>query len=184
MGASWRAARGARAGPGTRGARPGPPRPLPGHHERVDEPTKPRAGDRLPLMIDLSGPEVTPDERALLAERRVAGVCLFGRNVRDRFQVADYVAALRDLAGEDLVVAIDQEGGGVVRLCDVPVPPAAMALGAADDPGLTRAVASAAARGLRAVGVNLDFAPVADVNSNPAHPVLDDRSCGADPELV
>ncbi|HEX7040405.1 MAG TPA: beta-N-acetylhexosaminidase [Trueperaceae bacterium] len=150
----------------------------------MDEPPLAVGGERLPLMIDLSGPEVTPDERALLAERRVAGVCLFGRNVRDRFQVADYVAALRDLAGEDLVVAIDQEGGGVVRLCDVPVPPAAMALGAADDPGLTRAVASAAARGLRSVGVNLDFAPVADVNSNPANPVIADRSFGSDPALV
>ncbi len=144
----------------------------------------PSAGDRLPLMIDLSSPEVTPDERALLSEGRVAGVCLFGRNVRDRFQLADYVDELRDLAGEDLVVAIDQEGGGVVRLPDVPVPPAAMALGAADDPDLTRRVAAAAARGLRAVGVNLDFAPVADVNSNPANPVIADRSFGADPELV
>ena len=88
-------------------------------------------------MIDLSGPAVTPEERDLLAEGRVAGVCLFGRNVRDRYQVADYVAELRALAGDDLVVAIDQEGGGVVRLFDVPVPPAAMALGAADDPELT-----------------------------------------------
>lgn len=158
--------------------------PPPGHHGRVDQPWPPSAGDRLPLMIDLSSPEVTPDERALLAERRVAGVCLFGRNVRDRSQVAEYVSELRELAGEDLVVAVDQEGGGVLRLFDVPTPPAAMALGAADDPDLTRRVAAATARGLRAVGVNLDFAPVADVNSNPANPVIADRSFGADPELV
>ncbi|HZW27385.1 MAG TPA: beta-N-acetylhexosaminidase [Trueperaceae bacterium] len=150
----------------------------------MDQPWPPSAGDRLPLMIDLSSPEVTPDERALLAERRVAGVCLFGRNVRDRSQVAEYVSELRELAGEDLVVAVDQEGGGVLRLFDVPTPPAAMALGAADDPDLTRRVAAATARGLRAVGVNLDFAPVADVNSNPANPVIADRSFGADPELV
>lgn len=156
----------------------------PGHHGVVDARTEARGGHRLPLMIDLSGPAVTPEERDLLAEGRVAGVCLFGRNVRDRYQVADYVAELRALGGDDLVVAIDQEGGGVVRLFDVPVPPAAMALGAADDPELTRAVARAAARGLRAVGVNLDFAPVADVNSNPANPVIADRSFGADPELV
>jgi beta-N-acetylhexosaminidase len=150
----------------------------------VDDPREPVAGDRLPLMIDLSRAELTPDERALLAERRVSGVCLFGRNVRDRFQLADYVAELRSLAGDELVVAIDQEGGGVVRLFDVPVPPAAMALGAADDPDLTRRVAAAAARGLRAVGVNLDFAPVADVNSNPLNPVIADRSFGSAPELV
>ena len=135
-------------------------------------------------MIDLSDSYLTADERDLLSERRIAGVCLFGRNIIDRFQVADYVAELRSLAGERLIVAIDQEGGGVVRLRDVPVPPAAMSLGVADDERLTIEVAAAAARGLRAVGVNLDFAPVADVNSNAANPVIADRSFGSDPRLV
>ncbi|MFO7546966.1 MAG: beta-N-acetylhexosaminidase, partial [Trueperaceae bacterium] len=138
----------------------------------------------LPLMIDLSAPALTPDERALLAERRIAGVCLFGRNVVDRFQLADYVAELRELGGPDLIVSIDQEGGGVLRLTDVPTPPAAMALGAADDEALTEAVAAATARGLRAVGVNMDFAPVADVNANPANPVIADRAFGAEPAHV
>lgn len=135
-------------------------------------------------MIDLSASSLTAPERDLLSERRVAGVCLFGRNIIDRFQVADYVAELRSLAGERLIVAIDQEGGGVVRLRDVPVPPAAMSLGAADDERLTREVAAAAGRGLRSVGVNLDFAPVADVNSNPGNPVIADRSFGSDPQHV
>src|SRR5690606_36045637 len=89
----------ATVGAGTR------PRP-PSHHEDV----------KTPVMIDLSATQVTPAERDLLAERRVAGVCLFGRNVVDRFQVSDYVAELRSLAGADLIVAIDQEGGGVLRL--------------------------------------------------------------------
>ncbi len=149
-----------------------------------DRQDQPKPADRLPLMIDLSSTSLTPDERELLAEGRVSGVCLFGRNVTDRAQVGDYVAQLRSLAGEDLIVAMDQEGGGVVRLFDVPVPPAAMALGFADDPDLTREVAMAAARGLRAVGVNLDFAPVADVNSNPLNPVIADRSFGSEPGLV
>lgn len=135
-------------------------------------------------MIDLSAPALTADERALLAERRLAGVCLFGRNIVDRFQLADYVAELRDVAGPDLIVAIDQEGGGVLRLTDVPTPPAAMALGAADDEALTEAVAAATARGLRAVGVNMNFAPVADVNANPANPVIADRAFGSEPQHV
>ena len=135
-------------------------------------------------MIDLSTTSLTPDERELLAEGRIAGVCLFGRNVVDREQVGEYVAELRSLAGDDLVAAIDQEGGGVVRMFDVPVPPAAMALGHADDPALTREVAAAAARGLRSAGINLDFAPVADVNSNVLNPVIADRSFGSDPDLV
>ncbi len=136
------------------------------------------------LMIDLSGTELTADERAFLAEGRAAGLCLFGRNVRDRAQVAALVADARAAAGEPFVVATDQEGGGVLRIHDVPTPPSAMALGAARDAELTRAVASATARGLRALGVNVDFAPVADVNANPANPVIADRSFGADPSAV
>jgi len=139
---------------------------------------------RLPLMTDLSGTELTPDERAFLSERRVAGICLFARNVADRYRLADYLAEVRRLAGEDLIVAVDQEGGGVLRLLDVPFPPPAMALGAADNLGLTEEVAAATGRALAAVGINLDFAPVADVNSNPANPVIGDRSFGADPALA
>ena len=135
-------------------------------------------------MIDLSTTRLTSDERELLGEGRVAAVCLFGRNVIDRYQLAEYVAEGRSLAGADLIVAIDQEGGGVLRLRDVPHPPAAMSLGAADDPTLTRGVAAATGRGLRAAGVNLDFAPVADVNSNSDNPVIADRSFGSDPLLV
>ncbi len=140
--------------------------------------------DRLPLMIDLSSTELSADERDLLTERRVAGICLFGRNVADRYQLADYLAEVRQLAGGDLIVAIDQEGGGVLRLLDVPFPPSAMALGAADDPGLTHEVGAATGRALAAVGINLDFAPVADVNSSSSNPVIGDRSFGADPALV
>lgn len=116
------------------------------------------------LMIDLSGPGLTADERAFLRERQPGGVCLFGRNVVDRFQVADFVAELRELAGEHLLVSVDQEGGGVVRITDLPHPPSAMALGAVDDVELTRAVAHATGNGLRTVGIDVDFAPVADVS--------------------
>jgi beta-N-acetylhexosaminidase len=136
------------------------------------------------LMIDLSGPRLTADERAFLSERRPGGVCIFGRNVTDRVQLGELVAELRSLAGQELLVAVDQEGGGVVRVADLPYPPGAMALGAADDPDLTREIAAATGRGLRSVGINVDFAPVADVNSNPANPVIADRSFGADPAHV
>lgn len=136
------------------------------------------------LMLDLSGWELTPDERAFLGEHPVGGVCLFARNIRDRFQVAELTADLRTLCGDTLLVATDQEGGGVVRALDVPYPPSAMALGAANDLSLTEKVGAATARGLRAQGINLDFAPVADVNSNPRNPVIADRSFGEDPAGV
>lgn len=136
------------------------------------------------LMISLSGTRVTADEREFLRQRRPGGVCLFARNVVDRFQLADYIEELRSLAGPELIVTLDQEGGGVVRVTDLPYPPSAMALGAADDVELTRAVAEATGHGLRSVGVDVDLAPVADVNSNPLNPVIADRAFGADVGLV
>ncbi len=139
---------------------------------------------RHPLMIDLSGPSLSPDERALLRDYRVGGVCYFSRNFRDRYQAAELSAELRALQGDDLLIATDQEGGGVVRALDVPYSPGTMLLGAADDPDLTRRVAAVTARGLKAMGVNLNFAPVADVNNNPENPVIGDRSFGSHPEGV
>ncbi len=136
------------------------------------------------LMIDLSAPTLTPDERAFLQTQPIGGVCLFRRNIRDRFQLADYTAALRELLGAELLIAIDQEGGSVVRLQDVPYGPGAMALGAANELKLTHQVAAATARGLRAVGVTVNFAPVADVNNNPRNPVIAERAFGSEPERV
>ena len=90
---------------------------------------------RYPLTIDLSGPSLNADERALLRDYRVSGVCLFSRNFRDHYQAADLTAELRELQGAALLVATDQEGGGVVRARDMPFSPGTMLLGAADDPG-------------------------------------------------
>lgn len=139
--------------------------------------------DRL-LMIDLSSPRLTPDERAFLRARPVGGVCLFARNIQDAAQLTELTAELRELLGPDLLIATDQEGGGVARAPFLPYPPGAMALGSASDLSLTCAVAGATARGLRSVGINVNFAPVADVNSNPANPVIADRAFGSDPHAV
>ena len=137
-----------------------------------------------PLLVDLQGTELLAEERALLARPGVAGVCLFSRNVVDLVQARALVAETIAAAARPLVVAIDQEGGGVVRLQGVAVAPSAMALGAVDDPALTERLGAATGRGLRAIGVNVDFAPVADVQSNPGNPIVGDRSFGADPALV
>jgi beta-N-acetylhexosaminidase len=136
------------------------------------------------LMIDLSGTTLTPDERALLGDYHVGGVCLFRRNWQDREHLTDLCAELRQLCGEDVVIGIDQEGGTVVRVLDVPFSPGNMALGAVDDVETTRAVASVTARGLKAIGITLNLAPVADVNNNPNNPVIGDRSFGSDAKKV
>jgi beta-N-acetylhexosaminidase len=126
-----------------------------------------------------------PDWLRRWLERGLGGVVLFADNVRDGEQVAELNGALR-AEREDLVVAIDEEGGDVTRLeaASGSSYPGNLALGAVDELELTRAVAGAIADGLRAAGVTLNLAPVADVNSNPQNPVIGVRSFGSEPELV
>ncbi|MEU7040468.1 glycoside hydrolase family 3 N-terminal domain-containing protein [Streptomyces varsoviensis] len=115
----------------------------------------------------------------------LASVALFGRNVATPEQLAALTARLR-AERPDILVAIDEEGGDVTRL-EVRTGssfPGNFALGAVDDPQLTRAVARELGRRLAECGVNLNWAPSADVNSNPGNPVIGVRSFGADPHLV
>jgi beta-N-acetylhexosaminidase len=115
----------------------------------------------------------------------LASVGLFGRNIASPEQLASLTAQLRS-ERDDVLVAIDEEGGDVTRL-EVRTGssfPGNHALGAVDDVDLTRAVAHELGRRLAECGVNLNWAPSADVNSNPSNPVIGVRSFGADPELV
>ena len=126
-----------------------------------------------------------PDWVRRRAASGLGGVVLYGRNVESPEQ-------LRRLTGEvhserpELLVAIDEEGGDVTRL-EVGTGssyPGNLALGQAGDLELTRAVAAALGSELAAAGIDLDLAPDADVNSNPANPVIGVRSFGAQPALV
>jgi beta-N-acetylhexosaminidase len=122
-----------------------------------------------------------PDWLRRWIERGLGGVVLFSRNVSSPEQVAALTAELRGL-----LVVIDEEGGDVTRLEHDRGSsyPGNFALGVVDDVGLTERVGEAIGADLAAVGVNLDFAPVADVNTNPRNPVIGIRSFGSEPELV
>ena len=136
------------------------------------------------MMVDLPTPDLTADTVAFMREYGVRGVCLFQRHIQSEAQTRGLVESLRAAIGPDVLVAIDQEGGGVLRTRTLPFAPSAMSLGAANDPALTEAVGAAVGRGLRTMGFNWNFAPVLDVNNNPGNPVIGDRSFGADPALV
>ncbi|MCD9142464.1 glycoside hydrolase family 3 protein [Streptomyces albireticuli] len=115
----------------------------------------------------------------------LASVGLFGRNIASPEQLAALTARLR-AERPDVLVAIDEEGGDVTRL-EVRTGssfPGNLALGTVDDTELTRALARELGRRLAACGVNLNWAPSADVNSDPDNPVIGVRSFGADPRLV
>ncbi|MET9955802.1 glycoside hydrolase family 3 protein [Streptomyces sp. NPDC006339] len=115
----------------------------------------------------------------------LSSVGLFGRNIVAPEQLAALTARLR-AERDDVLVAIDEEGGDVTRLevNEGSSFPGNYALGSVDDVELTRAVARELGRRLAACGVDLNWAPSADVNSNPDNPVIGVRSFGADPDLV
>ena len=113
---------------------------------------------------------MAPEWALRWAERGLGGFTLFAYNVGDRRSWRRLTARLRE-AG-DLLLAIDEEGGDVTRLeADRGSSyPGNLALGAVDDPALTADVAAAIAGDVARAGVNLNFAPVADVNVEPRQP--------------
>ena len=129
---------------------------------------------------------LTPPPWALrLVREGLGGFALFGYNIADTEQVARLTAALRS-ARPDVIIAIDEEGGDVTRLCYAngsPYPGNA-ALGAIDDVDLTRQIYYAIGAEVAAVGVTLDMAPAVDVNSVDENPTIGTRSFGADPARV
>ncbi len=142
------------------------------------------------VAVGFPGYEPTPEVLQLIQRYRVGNVILFSRNVRDVQQLRGLTATLQRAAfdaghRQPLLIMIDQENGVVRRLGrGASVLPGSMALGAAGDPECARQVASATGRELRALGVNMNLAPVADVNNNPANPVIGVRSFGEDPQAV
>ncbi|MET7620866.1 glycoside hydrolase family 3 protein [Streptomyces sp. NPDC005408] len=115
----------------------------------------------------------------------LSAVGLFGRNIVSPGQLAALTAQLR-AERDDVLVAIDEEGGDVTRL-EVRTGssfPGNYALGTVDDTDLTRAVARELGRRLAECGVDLNWAPSADINSNPDNPVIGVRSFGADTALA
>jgi beta-N-acetylhexosaminidase len=112
------------------------------------------------------------------------GITLFAYNVPSSEALAALAATLR-AERDDLLLALDEEGGDVTRLeWDTGSSyPGGAALGVVDDVAVTEAVAASIAAELAAAGVNWNLAPVADVNV-PANPVIGTRAFGADPDLV
>ena len=136
------------------------------------------------VMVDMEGTSLDADTAQFLRSHHIRAVCLFRKNLGTRQQVQKLTTDLREALGPLGLIGIDQEGGSVIRATFLPQAPAAMALGAADDPSLAYEVGAAVARGLKGLGINWNFAPVLDVNNNPANPVIAERSFSADPLQV
>jgi beta-N-acetylhexosaminidase len=142
------------------------------------------------LMLAFSGHK--PPEHILhwLSARPLSGVTLFRKlNVGSAAQLRRLTASLQEAAARagrpPLLIAADQEGGQLIGLGEETTPfPGNMALGATGDAALARRVGQALGSELAALGVNLNYAPVCDVNSNPLNPNVGVRAFGDDPGLV
>jgi beta-N-acetylhexosaminidase len=146
------------------------------------------------LIAGIQGPVATPEELELV-RRGIAGVILFRRNVVDPEQVSELSRSLKAAAPGPLLIAIDQEGGRVQRLRPPHWTelPSMRRLGELDASGGVDGMNGAAiaerlgqiiGEELSACGVDHDYAPVMDVDTNPNNPVIGDRSFGRDPARV
>ena len=139
------------------------------------------------LMLAFEGTEVPDWLRNRLEESPPAGVTLFREwNMTSPDQVAELTSALQDANSSPLplLIAVDQEGGQLIGLTGSTEFAGNMAIGATGDVDLASQVAVAMGRELAAVGINVNYAPVADVATRADNPSLGIRSFGDDPELV
>ena len=138
-----------------------------------------------------SGPVLTEEERTFFADVRPWGFILFRRNVESPEQVLKLTSDLRDSVGWDAPVLVDQEGGRVQRLGPPhwsKYPPGDAYLKATNDwlgaRELARLGGRLMAHDLKAVGINIDCAPVLDVPTPGAHDIIGDRAYAQDPATV
>lgn len=131
-------------------------------------------------MVGFSG-TTTSEVRDLIENYGIGGVILFNRNARHPFHIAELTAELQSLSPVPLFIAADQEGGRVQRLKEgfTSFPPFSQ-LGLSDSEDLAYQYGQVLARELYAVGLNMNMAPVLDVNTNPDNPVIGDRALSSD----
>ena len=143
-----------------------------------------------PLMIDIDGTELTPEDVRVLSHPLVGSVILFSRNYRDVAQLKSLTQAIRGVRSPHLLIAVDHEGGRVQRFREgFTRLPAARALGRRYDEdrrgglALAQSVGWLMASELRAVGVDYSFAPCVDLDYGVSE-IIGDRAFHSDPDSV
>jgi beta-N-acetylhexosaminidase len=135
-------------------------------------------------LVTLPNPALDIETVRHLRAHRPGGVVLFKQHLPDLETARRLVSDLKDLLGDDVLLAVDQEGGNVWRTPFLPSAPSAGNLGSSNDPGLARRVGAAVGAGMRAFGANWCFAPVLDINVTPDNPVIAERSFGSSAHQV
>jgi beta-N-acetylhexosaminidase len=147
---------------------------------------------RIGQLFMVGFPEATPSREIihLIQRQHIGGVILFSRNIRDAQQVTHLTTQLQAIAKDSghpypLLIATDQENGMVQRLGKAfTALPGNMAIGAIGDTQVVARVAELTGRELGQLGINMNLAPVADINNNPSNPVIGVSSFGEDAATV
>lgn len=146
--------------------------------------TKARDSVLAHFMVGFPGDSL-PRELAEYLDQGLAGVVIYQRNFSNAEHLLKLTSAIRNAAGRPVLIGIDQEGGTRFALKKPFTQwPSATEIGRLGDADAAEKIARAMAAELRAVGCNLDFAPMLDLHVNPESPVTRDRSFGSQPDLV
>ena len=142
------------------------------------------------LMSGFEGTTVTPETEDLIRNHHIGGLILFSRNYENPKQLHALIRDLQDVAaststGLPLFISVDQEGGRVARLTEpfTKYPPLCC-LGHSQSESLAYRFGQTLASELMDVGINMDYAPVLDVHTNPDNPIIGDRAIDSDPDTV
>ncbi len=138
------------------------------------------------FMVGFEGTTVTTELASFLKEYQPGGVILFSRNLESIEQIVQLTNDLQRCSPHSpLLISIDQEGGRVSRLPgSFTIFPPCEVLGRCNSSELAYAAAATTAKELKAVGINMNMAPVLDVNSNPTNPIIGNRAFGTTPGPV
>lgn len=132
------------------------------------------------FLTGIPGFELSDDTATFLSQAKIGGIIYFGHNYQSAEQIAKFSNQVQSCRSDyPFWIAVDHEGGRVQRFKkDFTLIPTADKLAKIDSPKTLFEIAEMMSRELKAVGVNLNFCPVADINTNPANPIIGDRAFG------
>lgn len=137
------------------------------------------------LLVGFEGTEANEKSKYYIEDLAVGGLIFFTRNIQSKEQVNSMVKDFNELSKIPLLLGIDEEGGLVSRLPgEYTKLPAAVKLGNKNDTNLGFEYGKLLGNRVKSLGLNLNFAPIMDIHSNPSNPVIGNRAFGTDPDLV
>ncbi|WP_336773459.1 beta-N-acetylhexosaminidase [Paenibacillus sp. MMO-58] len=142
------------------------------------------------ILVGMDGTQIQPEIGKLIKDSHVGGIILYSNNITSASQTIKLVNDLKQINQDNgaklpLLLSTDQEGGRVSRLPkQIKAFPASRTVGKTNDPEYAYQVGTALGEAVNAIGLNTDFAPVLDINTNPKNPVIGNRAFGTTAELV